>query len=298
MRALVIGSTGLLGQALAAEVRSRGWTLVTAARSGADLILDIGDAAALAGSLDELDPDMLFNCAALTDFAICEQDPGLAYRINARAVAIMANWSLRARRRLIHVSTDHYFPSGGSTPHAEGDKVELINEYVRTKYAGEAFALTAPQSLAFRTSIVGIRGWERPSLAEWAIQAVLDNRPVRLFDDAFTSSIDVGAFARAAVDIALGPATGLFNLAAAEVYSKARFVQEIASQMGRCLDNATMVSVTEQMPRRAGSLGLDVSKAQRLLKYPLPRLQDVVRAVLDEFGRRNGDEVRAAVSNR
>lgn len=288
MKVLVIGSTGLLGQAVSAEVRSRGWPLVTAARSGADRTLDIAQSGALDDCLEEVRPDLVFNCAALTDFIQCEQDPGLAYRINARPLALIAAWSQRTGKRVVHVSTDHFFVTGGARTHDEDDRVELVNEYARSKYAAEAFALTAPRALVFRTSIVGIRGWERATLAEWAIRSVLDNAPVGLFTDAYTSSIDVGGFARAAIDIALGPAAGLFNLAAGEVYSKARFVQETAAQMGRRLDKATLVPLTADRPRRAGSLGLDVRKAQALLHYPLPGLPAVVKAVLDEHRRRNG----------
>jgi dTDP-4-dehydrorhamnose reductase len=288
MKVLVIGSTGLLGQAVSNEVRSRGWSLVAVARSGGDHALDISDLSALDDCLDGVRPDLLFNCAALTDFIQCERDPGHAYRVNARPLVSMALWSRRTGRRLIHVSTDHYFITGGAAPHRENERVWLVNEYARSKYAGEAFALTAPRALVFRTSIVGIRGWDRPTLAEWAIRSVLDNAPVGLFTDAYTSSIDVGAFARAAIDVALGAATGLLNLASREVYSKAQFVQEIAAQMGRRLDNATLASLTAERPLRAGSLGLDVGKVQGLLEYPLPGLPEVVRAVLDEHGRRNG----------
>jgi dTDP-4-dehydrorhamnose reductase len=286
MKVLAIGSTGLLGQAVTAEIRTRKWALVTAARSGADWMLDIADPAALEACLEEVRPDFLFNCAALTDFAKCEQDPGLAYRVNARPLAYMARWSQQTGGRLVHVSTDHYFVTGGATPHREDDRVQLVNEYARSKYAAEAFALTAPRALVFRTSIVGMRGWERLSLAEWAIQSVLDNAPVGLFIDAYTSSIDVGGFARAAIDVALGPASGLFNLAANEVYSKAQFVQEIAAQLGRRLDNATLTQLTDQRPLRAGSLGLDVARVQGLLKYSLPGLPRVVAAVLEEHARR------------
>jgi len=288
VKVLVIGSTGLLGQAVTAEVRARDWSVFTAARSGANRVLDIADPAALDACLEEIEPDLLFNCAALTDFAKCEEDPGLAYRINARPLAYMARWSQRTGGRLIHVSTDHYYVVGGAMPHREDDELNLVNEYARSKFAAEAFALTAPRALVFRTSIVGIRGWERPSLAEWAIQSVLENAPVALFIDAYTSSRDVGRFARAAIDIALGPESGLFNLAAAEVYSKAQFVQEIANQLGRRLDNATLTPLTAQRPPRAGSLGLDVTRAQGLLKYALPGMRRVVATVLEEHVRRNG----------
>lgn len=286
MKVLVLGSSGLLGQAATREVSSRGWTPITAARSQADLAFDIDDADALNEALRQVAPDIVFNCAGLTDLGRCERDPGLAYRVNARPLAILAGWSDSSGRTLIHVSTDHYYTTGDAAPHDEQAPIRLVNEYARSKYAAEAFALTASRALVLRTSIVGIRGWQQPSFAEWAIQAVLENAQVGLFTDAYTSSIDVGTFAKAALDLALGGVTGLLNLAAAEIYSKAQFVQEIAAQMGRRLDYATLTSVTAQDPPRAGCLGLDTSRARSLLDYPLPTLSEVVKAVLKDHGER------------
>lgn len=288
MKTLVLGSTGLLGQAVTAETRRRGWLVVTAARSDAEIALDITNADALVRSLDQIAPDLVVNCAGLTDLARCEQEPGLAYSINARPVAILAEWAGASGGRLLHVSTDHYFPEGGAIRHRESDRVRLINEYARSKFAGEAFALAEPRALVMRTSIVGIRGWSQPTLAEWAIGAVLADAPMMLFADAYTSSIDVGAFARAAFDLAVLPASGLINLAAGEPYSKAQFVTEIAGQLGRRLDKATSGSVAKLQPPRASSLGLDVTQAEVLLGYKMPTLAEVVTAILDDYKKRSG----------
>jgi len=287
MKVLILGSTGLLGQAVTREAERRDLTIVTAARAGARLPLDMADAGALTRALDDVRPDIVFNCAGLTDLKRCEDDPGLAYAINARPLSILAAWADADQRQLVHVSTDHYFPNGGATPHGETDRVQLINDYARSKYAGETFALTTDRALVLRTSIVGLRGWAQPTLAEWAIRAVLDRQPVSLFTDAFTSSIDVGRFARAAFDLVEASAHGLLNLAAAEVYSKASFVEEIAMQLGRPLDGCATASVTTQSPRRASSLGLDVTRAEALLGYRLPTLPEVVAAIVEQHRGRN-----------
>ena len=286
MRVLLLGSTGLLGQAVGEEIHRRGWVLRDAARHGATLELDIADEGALQAVLDAETPDLVFNCAALVDVQKCERDPGLAWRINARPLAFLADWAGRTGGRLIHVSTDHYWCEGEDRAHAEDEPVQLVNEYARTKYAGEALALSAPGALCLRTSIVGIRRWERPSFAEWAIQAVCEDSPATLFADAYTSSIDVGTFARAALDLAREPVTGLLNLAAREVYSKERFVREVANQLDRNLSRATVGSVQGMMPRRPGSLGLDVRRAEQALGRPLPRLEQVVASVLDQHRKR------------
>lgn len=282
MKLLLLGSTGLLGQAIAAEATRREWYVMGAARSGAAAILDVADERALMSLVERCDPDAIVNCAALIDFDACDADPGLAYRINARPLSFLADWSRSTGRPLVQVSTDHYYPDGGARPHSENDPVAFINDYARSKYAGEGLALTAPAALVLRTSILGIRGWSRPTFAEWALGVIRSGEPAALFTDAFTSSIDVSAFARAAFDLMEMGAAGLINLASHEVYSKADLIRELARQMGRSLDNATEASVRSLPVQRAASLGLDVSRAEGLLGYNLPGLREVAAAVLEQ----------------
>src|SRR3989338_815561 len=168
MKTLLLGSTGLLGPSVAREAYRRSHVLLDAARREASITLDIADNQALRSLLDEENPDLVINCAALVNVELCESDPTLAWHVNARPLAFLAEWSRTTGGRLLHVSTDHYFTEGGAAPHAETAPISLVNEYARTKFAAEAFALTAPNALVLRTSIVGIRGWENPTLAEWA----------------------------------------------------------------------------------------------------------------------------------
>lgn len=283
MTMLVLGATGLLGQAFVAEARSRNLAVRTAARKGAEIALDIADGAALAAALAAERPTTIVNCAALVDVAACEADPGRAYRVNAAPLAVLAQWARGSGAKLIHISTDHYFAGEGPFPHDEDAAVTLLNHYAATKLAGERFAALSPEALTLRTSIVGIRGWAQPSFAEWAIRAVESDAVMTLFADAFTSSIDVGAFARTALDLAAGGASGLLNLAAREIYSKEAFVRAIATDLGRELTNASVGSVTALDPPRPKSLGLDVSRAHALLDRPLPDLKEVVRALVAAY---------------
>ncbi|MDZ4379839.1 MAG: sugar nucleotide-binding protein [Parvibaculum sp.] len=283
MKTLLLGSTGLLGQAVAREARRRGAELREAARRSAPIQVDIADDVALCALLDAEQPDLVVNCAALVDIDLCEKDPSLAWHVNARPLAFLAAWSKSTGGKLLHISTDHYFTEGAAAAHAETAPVSLVNEYARCKFAGEAFALTAPDALVLRTSIVGIRGWERPTFAEWAIDAVENDRAVTLFSDAWSSSIDVTTFARAAFDLAEAGASGLYNLAAHEVYTKEQFVREITRQRGLNLTAAKAGSVRMLSTPRAHCLGLDVRRAEAVLGYELPHLAEVVASVLQQY---------------
>lgn len=283
MKLLVLGSTGFAGQALHKAAVARACRLRTVARRGADISCDISLGDALEDLLSSEQPDAVVNAAALVNLAASAEDPGLSWRINARPAGILAAWSKRSGRPFLQISTDHFFAEGGRAPHAEDAPVVLLNEYARTKYAGEAMALTAPQSLVLRTSIVGLRGWQEPSFAEWALAAVAEDREMTLFSDAWTSSLDTGTFAVAALELFLDHGTrGLVNLAAGEVYSKESFIREIAHQTGSSLTRASSGSVHDLLPGRASSLGLDVSRAEAILGYRLPGLAKVVQNILAE----------------
>ena len=283
----MLGSTGLLGQAVVLEAKARGHRVTGAARKGADIRLDISDEAALAAFLRANDAGMIVNCAGLADIDACEKDPAAARRLNAQPLAALAEWSRTRDLPLIHVSTDHFFDGAGPAPHDESAPVVLVNEYAKAKHAGERLALASRRALVLRTAIVGIRGWPAPTLAEWAIDAALNDRPVTLFDDVYTSLIDVTSFARIMFDLAEKGATGLLNLGAGAVFSKGDFVREIARQLGRDLTQQA-AGAPKFAARRLGALGLDVRRAEAVAGYSFPKLADVAAAVIRQYRQAGG----------
>lgn len=267
---MVVGATGMLGQALVAEAKRRHLPVVGAGRSGPDLCFDLADSDAVALALDDVAPGVVINAAALVDIAACEADPGMAYTINARGVALLSDGCRRIDARLVQISTDHFFSGDGAAAHTETAPVRLMNEYARSKFAGEAFALSDASALVLRTVPVGLRGdADRPTFAEWALRSIQERQPITLFDDAYFSPIHVRHFATAAFDLAERRARGLFNLAGAEVVSKKLFIERLAATQGVVLDWARTGSVRGLRPERAESLGLDVSRVEALLDRPM-----------------------------
>jgi dTDP-4-dehydrorhamnose reductase len=281
---LVFGATGLLGQTIVAEAKRRGIQALGAARKGTNFDVDLTNVAQVAELFARVSPTRVINAAAETNLDSCEQDPGGAYLINARAVALIAEQCRTSGASLVHVSTDHFFTGEGPRAHAEDSAVTLVNEYARSKYAGEGFARVLPGSLVIRTNITGFRGWSgQPTFAEWAVNAILNRRPLKLFDDFYTSTIDAGSFSRLLFQLLDTGAVGLINLASSTVSSKSDFVHELAAAFGTRLDWATAASVRDLATARAESAGLDVSKAEHLLGQPLPTLREVCNALVAQY---------------
>jgi len=285
MKIAVLGATGLLGQELMRESGARGFAATGIARSGTDIDVDVTCADALRTALDAIEPELVINAVADVNLARCEREPGAAYVVNAGVAATLADYCAAHGTALLQISTDHYYTSDGDRLHAEDAPVQLVNEYARTKYAGEAFALTHARSLVLRTNIVGFRGWrDRPTFVEWAIGALKAGDDMTLFDDFFTSSIDVPTFSAAALELTQRGAQGVLNVAAREAASKAGFVLALARELGlptsRCRVGALP---TRDNVRRAESLGLDVTRAENLLGYALPDTASVIRSLAAHY---------------
>ncbi len=283
MTLLVLGATGMLGQAMLAEAATRGQRAIGAARRGTDITCDLADASALEALFAAAEPAIVVNCAALTDLARCEADPAAAFAVNARPLALLAECCRAHSARLIQVSTDHFFTGDGRTAHDEAAPPRLVNDYASSKFAGEAFALSLPDALVLRTNITGLRGWaDRPTFAEWLMSAIERDEALTLFDDYFTSTLDSRSFARACFDLLQGRASGLLNLASSQIASKLEFALALAARMDRKLSRAQAGSVRGLFPRRAESAGLDVRRAETILGRRLPDLSEVVDALVTE----------------
>lgn len=282
---LLLGSTGLLGQALYKEAKKRNFEIIGVAHSNADINMDITDDVALSELIKVQNPDVVINTCAIVNHQICDNDKKLAYEVNARPSAILANLADELGFYYIFISTDGYYNGDNDAKHNPDDKIWLLNEYARTKFAGEKFALTNKNALVLRTNIVGFRGRkDQPTFLEWVINSLKSCSEMTLFDDYFTSSITVTQFSKALFDLLPKKPFGILNLASSEVSSKEKFIKEVASALDFDLSKAKTGSVKDlNTSKRADSLGLDVSKAENLLGYKLPDLKEVVSQIKKEY---------------
>jgi dTDP-4-dehydrorhamnose reductase len=132
MRILVTGVTGQVGGALAARLPASAIVLA-ADRS----MLDLAAPRTLAGTLDRLAPDLIFNPAAYTAVDKAEDEPELAMRVNAEAPGVLARWAAAHDVPLIHFSTDYVFDGSGARAWREDDTPQPLSVYGASKLAGE-----------------------------------------------------------------------------------------------------------------------------------------------------------------
>lgn len=99
--------------------------------------LDLSDLALLRETLHVLKPRLIINSAAYTDVEGAEREPSLAYLINAEVPRLLAVEAARLSALLVHYSTDFVFDGKKRSPYTEDDPPFPINQYGRSKQAGE-----------------------------------------------------------------------------------------------------------------------------------------------------------------
>src|ERR1700761_9817751 len=108
MRVLLTGTSGQVGSALA-PLLFQHCEVLTPQREESGL----PNPAMLTAALDQLQPDLIINPAAYTAVDRAEDEPDLAYRVNAEAPAAIARWARECQVPLGHFSTDYVFDGSG-----------------------------------------------------------------------------------------------------------------------------------------------------------------------------------------
>lgn len=145
MRILLTGSTGRLGGAflsLWGEGNSR-FEVETLTRADADLAKPDELRAVLTSIWQRQPFDALVNPAAMSGLEQCLDFPDTAQKVNVESPRVMAEFCQEMGARMVHFSTDYVF--GGEVPArlCEEDPTGAVNEYGRTKRAGELAVMAA-----------------------------------------------------------------------------------------------------------------------------------------------------------
>ncbi len=147
MKILITGSNGQLGNELASMLKTgeAGIGKISEQYKGCEVIavdvdtLDITDYSAVDKFVKDNKPDIIINCAAMTNVDGCETNFDAAMKVNAIGPRNLAMAAEKHGAKLVHVSTDYVFQGDGNTPRCEWDETGPNTVYGKSKLLGEKY---------------------------------------------------------------------------------------------------------------------------------------------------------------
>lgn len=152
MRLLVTGRDGQVAASLLEAGQAHaGVEVVAIGRPD----LDLARPEAVIDAIAAGKPDIVVSAAAYTAVDQAEDEPDIAFAVNATGAGKVAEAAARLGVPIIHLSTDYVFDGSGSRAYVETDATAPLGVYGASKLAGElAVAAAGPRHLILRTAWV------------------------------------------------------------------------------------------------------------------------------------------------
>lgn len=234
--------------------------------------------------IDRHDPDVVVNCAAMTDVDACESNPDEAYILNGEAPGRIADQCKTNSVDFVHVSTDYVFDGTARDPYDESDDPNPVQVYGKSKREGELTVQNASETaLIARLSFVwGLhRSTEELSgFPAWVRGRLRSGEPVPLFTDQWVTPTRAEQAAETILDLIAQNADGLYHVACRSCvtpYDFGETIEEHVDDGSDLLSEGSMDDVDRNAARPRYSC-LDVGKVESEIGRTQPTLREDVES--------------------
>ena len=144
----------------------------------------------------------------------------------------------------------------------------------------------AEHSVKFLKSFLIIRtnftGRKKNTFIDQLVKNLKKKKSVNLFDDMYTSTIDVKSCAKIIIDLALLKSKGIYNLGARNMMSKKNFAIHLSKVLNLKIIFKSVSSDMLNIPR-GKNLGLNVKKIEQKLGYLLPTTKESIKKLSEDY---------------
>jgi dTDP-4-dehydrorhamnose reductase len=290
MKIFLTGASGLVGSALARAASRRGHHVIGIVGEfvgplpgvATQLAINLKSTEAVSRSVLEAFPDVIVNCAAVSEPAVCEADPVTSEALNVTLPARLAELAHHLGARVLHVSSEQVFDGLQTAPYTPDDAVSPINHYGHQKIASERSVLAAaPQRAAIVRVplLLGDSPRGRRSVHERLFSDWSSGRTARLYADELRQPCTSENLAEVLVELAERPdLQGIFHWAGAELVSRFDLGMRIRAHFKLSKEVAPIATTVradtpEISHQRQPCLALDISALSARLKTK-PQLLD------------------------
>lgn len=295
-RILITGSNGLLGQKLVILLsRGTDYELMLTSKHESSIFheddvpyrqLDITHRNDVRRIVDDFQPDVIVNTAAITNVDVCETERELAWSVNVSGVENLAIAAKFVGAKIIHISSDYVF-DGKNGPYDEEARPNPLSYYGRTKLASENVLRTSgiPYTIIRTMVLYGVAPRVKLNFVLWLIHELEHEKPVRVVDDQYGNPTLADDLAYAILKILTFDREGIYHIAGSEWLSRYDFAVKLAKQFGlnkKLITPMKTVAMRQPAPRPLRS-GFITLKAETQLGIKMSNVEQGLMVVKNQL---------------
>jgi len=238
-KVLITGAEGQLGRILQLRLRES-FNIIPTAKSPTKMAIknrnvrqmDITNFNSVEACISAENPDVIINCAAMTNVDACERDHSAARKVNVEGVQNIVK-AVNKRTKIIQLSTDYVF-EGKDGPYAESDPTHPISYYGRSKLEGENIlrGSLSPHCILRGSVLYGDPVNDKPNFFAWVYDSLSKNNTINVVTDQTSNPAWLPALSDAIMKVILLNAEGVYHFGSDDHLSRYDFAVLIANVFG------------------------------------------------------------------
>lgn len=282
MKKLLIIGKGFLGNSLSKLAIKKFDVFEASLKHG--LFVDIQKIQSIEKLIKKHDPDIIINCAAITNIEKTENDTQKLFLVNAQGPGNIAKIAKKYSKKFIHISTDSVF-DGNKKKYNELDLPNPLNEYSKSKFQGEQLVLeNNSNSIIVRTNFYGYDE-NGKFLFNWIINQLNNKKSIIGFEDIIFNPLEINNLSELLLELCLIEFKGIIHLAGDEIFSKFDFIEKIALSLN--LDRKLVIRGNSDqiklIAKRPKNTTLDNSISKKILSTKIKKLNEILSENYDEY---------------
>lgn len=276
----ITGAEGRLGSALMQLLKKNMENKVV----GTDRDLDITNMDEVEQSINVYRPNVVINCASISDADYCEQHLVEAFKVNALGARNLAAASRRLNAKIIQLSTDDVFDGKTFGPLTEFDIPTPSTAYGKSKLAGENYVKELnPKHLIVRSSWVygAANETARQDYFSLVVSYAKNNTPFHAPLDNFSTPTSAGELARFIACLIDKTEYGIYHASCEGMCSRHEFATAILGLMGYDVTLANGIYTKKDSERTSTLLENLMMKMTEI--YTMPQWYDALKAHVEQL---------------
>lgn len=277
----IAGANGQLGTAICDQIDYDKYALLST-----DIDLDITDLDAVNSYVNMTHPNVIINCAGMTDLNACEEDPIQAYRVNAIGARNLCAASRSISAKFVQISTDDVFDGKLQVALNEFDAVNPLTIYGKSKLAGESFVRELnPKHIIIRSS--WIYGNGKNNFVSHILEESKTKSVIQVPSDQFSTPTSASELAKFILHLLETNEYGTFHASCEGMCSRYEFAKVILKLAG--ITNVTIEpafsTATESVTGRSRYTILDNLMMKLTDCYEMPAWRDALADYIDNLNK-------------